>query len=61
MHGLDPLQYFCGKDNDKILAAKLKKKYNLKRDGRASVVNSINEWDMCIAARILARKVVRKN
>ena len=31
--GLDPSNYFRGKDNDKILATKMKKRYGLQRDG----------------------------
>ena len=31
--GLDPSHYFRGKDNDKRLAARLKKRYGLQRTG----------------------------
>ena len=43
MAGLDPLQYFHGKDNDKILAVKLKKKYNVIRDKQVYVIKTIND------------------
>ena len=41
--GPDPSQYFCGKDNEKWLAAKLKKKYGVDHDKREYVVNTIND------------------
>ena len=40
---------------------KLKNRYKLQHDGRAYVVENINEQVVCIAARILTSKVVRKN
>ena len=59
--GLDLSQYFHEKYNDKRLATKLKKKYDLEHDGRAYVVDSINEQAVHIATRILSRKVLCKN
>ena len=39
----------------------MKKCYALECDGRAYCINSINDHVVCIGARILANKVVRKN
>ena len=55
-----PLVVFRGKDNDKRLVARLKKRYELQNDGRAYRIDSINDQSMCIGASILANKVVRK-
>ena len=41
--GPEPSQYFIGKDNDNRLAARLKKKYGLQRDGRAYHIDGIND------------------
>ena len=41
--GPDPLQYFRGKDNDKRLVARLKKRYGLQHDGSAYRIDSIND------------------
>ena len=48
--GPDPSQYFKARDNDKRLAARLKKKYDLQRDGRAYCINSINDQIVHIGA-----------
>ena len=40
--GVDPCQYFKGKDNDKKLVVRLKKKYDVIHDERAYVINTIN-------------------
>ena len=60
-NGPHPSQYFQGKENKKILATKLKKKYELERDGCTYVVDNINERALHIAVRILSRKVVWKH
>ena len=60
-NGPHPSQYFQGKENKKILATKLKKKYDLERDGCTYVVENINERALHIVVRILSRKVVWKN
>ena len=59
--GIDPLQYFKGRDNDKRLAMRLKERYNFQRDGKAYRIEKINEQAMCIGACILASKIVWKN
>ena len=59
--GLDPLQYFKGQDNNKQLEARLKERCDLQRDGRAYHIDTINDRALCIGARILASKIVRKN
>ena len=56
--GPDPSQYFQGKDNDKSLVAKMKRKYDLERNGCAYKVVNINEWVVCITSRILSGRVV---
>ena len=40
--GPDPSQHLWGKDNDKILAVKLKNRYNLQHVGNASMTDKIN-------------------
>ena len=50
MDGLDPSQYFKGRDNDKRLATWLKQKYDLQRDGRAYRIDIINDRMVRIAA-----------
>ena len=59
--GPDPSQYFRGRDNDKRLSTRLKKRYGLNRDGWAYHINNINDHTVCINTRILASKVVWKN
>ena len=41
--GLDPSQYFKGRDNDKQLATQLKERYDLQYDGRAYRIDNIND------------------
>ena len=59
--GTDPSQYIHSKDNERKLAMDLKKHYALERDGRAYRINSINDRTVCIGAKILSSKVIRKN
>ena len=59
--GCEPSQYFRGKYNDKRLATKLKKCYDLHCDRWAYRIDNINDQVMRIGAMILARKVVKKN
>ena len=59
--GEDPSQNFKGRDNDKCLAAWLKERYDLQRDGRSYHINSINEQEVHIGACILESKIVWKN
>ena len=41
--GVDPSQYFRGKDNGKKTVARLKKKYDVIRDKRVYVIDTIND------------------
>ena len=59
--GADPSQYFCGKDNNKRLRAKLKKKYDVAHDKRAYVISTSNDYAVQVIAKMLAIKMVRKN
>ena len=58
---VDMSQYFREKDNDKKLAARINKKYNVIRDKRSYVINTINDKGFRIAAKLLAMKIVHKN
>ena len=40
--GLDLSSYFIGKDNDKRLSVRMKKKYDLERNRRSYKVDNIN-------------------
>ena len=59
--GPDPSKYFKGKDSDKRLVARMKKKYGLQHYGWVYRVHSINDLVVCITARILASNIVRMN
>ena len=61
MQGGNPSQYFHAKDNDKLLATKLKKKYGMDRDKREYVVDTINDHAVRVATNFFYIKVVRKN
>ena len=41
--GVDPSPYFRGKDNEKRLVARLKKKYDVVCDKRAYIIRTIND------------------
>ena len=59
--GADLSQYFHGKDNEKQLAAKLKRKYDVIKDIKDYVISTINDRVIQVATNILAVKMVRKN
>ena len=59
--GLDPSQYFRGKDNDNKLSEKLKGRYNLQRHGHAYHIDSINDQATHIAVRIYTSNIIRMN
>ena len=59
--GVDPSQYFREKDNDKRLASKLKNKYDIVWDKQEYVINTINDREVPIIAKLLAIKIVRIN
>ena len=42
----DPSQYFRGKDNDKKLVAKMRKKYDVLEDKRVYVIDTINDQEV---------------
>ena len=61
MKGVDPSQYFLSKENDKKLAAKLKKKNDVVWDKQAYVISTINDRVVRVAAKISVVKMVRNN
>ena len=56
----DPSQYFKGKDNDKKLAARLKKKYDVIHNKRVYVNDTINDKVVRIVGKLLPMKIVHK-
>ena len=61
MKGFYPFQYFRGKINDKRIAVKLKKKYNVDQDKHAYVIRTINDRAVQVAIKLLVVNIVRKN
>ena len=59
--GVDPLQYFQGKDNKKNLTAKMRNKYGIIKDKRVYIIDTINDQVVRVAAKLLTIKIVRKN
>ena len=59
--GVNPSQYFRGKDNDIKLVARLKNKYDVVRDKHAYVISTINGKAVGVAAKILTVNIVHKN
>ena len=58
--GADPMTHFIGKDQDKKLAARLTKKYNLMRGGRAYNAAQIEDKPLRFIVQLLADRVLRK-
>ena len=59
--GVDLLQYFRGKGNGKKLAVMLRNKYGVVKDKREYVIDTINNHEIRIAAKLLTVKIVWKN
>ena len=59
--GPDPSQYFKGRENDRKLVDRMKKKYGLKCDGRVYHDDRINDTVVRIGVRILDTNIVRMN
>ena len=59
--GVNPSQYFIGKDNDKKLAIRLKKNYCVVKDKMTSVIHTVSDHKVHVAAKLLGVKVVQKN
>ena len=59
--GVDPSQYFKGKDNDKKLEARLRKKYGVVKYKREFVIDTINYQALRVVKNLLMIKIVWKN
>ena len=57
---VDPTTHFVGKDQDKKLAVRLIKKYNLTRGGRAYDATQIEDKPLRFTVQLLARRVLWK-
>ena len=58
--GVEPTQFFIGKEKDKHLATKMKEKYSLVRDKRGFDIASIYEQVVRFATKELSIKILRK-
>ena len=56
----DPAAHFLGKDQDKKLAVRLIKKYNLTRGGRAYDVAQIEDQPLWFTVQLLVGRVLQK-
>ena len=59
--GVNSYQCFKGNDNEKKIAVRLKKRYDVICDKREYVISTINEKGFQIASKLLAMKIVYKN
>ena len=59
-YGVDPTQFFVGKEKDRELANQMKEKYNMMKKKRVYDVVSINNNGVCFITKSLASKFLRK-
>ena len=57
--GGDLEPFFDGKDQDKNLAARMKKKYGLDSDKRGFNITSINDQDIEFTMKVLSMNLIR--
>lgn len=58
--GVNIVDAFVEKYQEKKLAEMMKKEYNLIRKSRGFLINSINDLAMCFFTNIFPRKIMRK-
>lgn len=59
--GQNPTKEFVGKDQDRVVAENMKKKYGLVKGNKGYDINSINDQTVFYVAHILARNIMRKS
>ena len=57
---VDPTPLFVGKEQDKILVAWMKEKYNLTLNNKGFDIASINDQGVIFAAKVLSSKLLWK-